>query len=64
MSYFLVERDIKGNIAFEIITGVEDIDLSQYNDVKTLWVCDTLAECDLITNEMKEMRDARSSQPS
>jgi hypothetical protein len=64
MSYYIVEHKYKGNYVMETIAGVEDIDASIYKDLLGIWVCDSEKECQVMEKELKEMRHARSSQPS
>ena len=64
MSNFIVEHKIKGAYVIETIMGVEDIDMSMYKDLLGVWVCDTMEETVIMENQIKEMRNARSSQPS
>ena len=64
MSHFIVEHRYKGNYVMETITGVEDLDTSSYKDILGIWVCDSFEELQIMEKELKEMRDARSSQPS
>lgn len=64
MSHYIVEHRIKGNYVMETISGVEDIDMSMYKDLIGVWVCDSIEETRTMEKELKEMRHARSSQPS
>lgn len=64
MSYFIVEHNYKGNYVMETIAGVEDIDTSFYKDLLGIWVCDSIEELQVMEKELREMRNARSSQPS
>lgn len=64
MSHFIVEHRYKGNYVMESITGVEDIDTSRYENLLGIWVCDSFEEMQIMEKELKEMRHARSSQPS
>jgi len=64
MSHYIVEHRIKGNYVMETISGVEDIDMSMYKDLIGVWVCDSIEETRIMEKELKEMRNARSSQPS
>lgn len=64
MSTFIVEHRIKGNYVMETIAGVEDIDMSIYKDLLGVWVCDSVEETRAMENELRRMRNARSSQPS
>jgi hypothetical protein len=48
----------------ETISGVEDIDTSLYKNILGIWVCDSEQECRIMEKELKEMRHARSSEPS
>ena len=63
MTTFIVEHEVKGHLMFDTISGVEDIDLSMFKDIKTLWVCDTKEEIEAVENELRR-KHARSSQPS
>lgn len=62
MSHYIVEHRIKGNYVMETISGVEDIDMSMYKDLIGVWVCDSIEETRVMEKELKEMRNARSSQ--
>ncbi len=64
MSYFIVEHRIKGNYVMETIAGVEDIDMGMYKDLLGVWVCDSMEETRAMEKELKEMRNARPSQPA
>jgi len=63
MTTFIVEHEVKGYPMFDTVTGVEDIDLTMFKDIKTLWVCDTPEEIEVIENELRR-KHARSGQPS
>jgi hypothetical protein len=64
MSYFIVEHRIKGNYVMETVAGVEDIDTSMYKDLLGIWVCDSIEEANIMEKELKELRNARPSQPA
>ena len=64
MSHFIVEHRYKGNYVMESISGVEDIDTSRYQNLLGIWVCDSFEELQIMEKELREMRHARSSQPS
>ena len=64
MSHFIVEHRYKGNYVMETITGVEDIDTSRYQNLLGIWVCDSFEELQIMEKELREIRHARSSQPS
>lgn len=62
MTTFIVEY-LKDNApAFDSVTGSEDIDLSMFNNVQTLWVCDTQEEILAVENELRRKHATRSSQ--
>lgn len=62
MSTFIVEHNYRGNYVLETIAGVEDIDTSIYKDLLGIWVCDSPEEVTAVENELKRIRNARSSQ--
>jgi hypothetical protein len=64
MTSYIVEHRVKGHYVMETITGVEDIDTSRFKDLLGIWVCDSPEELQVMETKLKEMRDARSSQPS
>ena len=64
MSHFIVEHNYKGNYVMETITGVEDIDTSRFKDLLGIWVCESAEELQVMEKELREMRHARSSEPS
>jgi len=61
MSTFVVEHKYKGNYVMETIAGVEDIDTSVYKDLLGIWVCESQEEVKAVENELKRLRNARSS---
>jgi hypothetical protein len=64
MSHYIVEHRVKGHYVMETIAGVEDIDTSRFKDLLGIWVCESQEELQVMEKELKEMRHARSSQPS
>lgn len=64
MSHFIVEHRYKGHYVMETLTGVEDIDTSRYENLLGIWVCDSFEELQIMEKEIREMRNARSSQSS
>jgi hypothetical protein len=60
---FIIEHLVKGYPMFDTIVGVEDIDLTMFKDIQTLWVCDLPEEVTAIENELRR-KHARSSQSS
>jgi hypothetical protein len=53
MSIFIVEHEVKGHTMFDTIRGVEDIDLSMFTPIKTLWVCDNEEEVAAVESELR-----------
>ena len=64
MSHFIVEHRFRGKYVMETLSGVEDIDVNAYKELLGIWVCDSMEETRVMENEIRKMRDARSSQPS
>lgn len=64
MSHFIVEHNYEGKYVMETICGVEDIDVSRFEDLLGVWVCDSMEELQTMENQIKELRDARSSKSS
>jgi hypothetical protein len=60
MTTFIVEHLHKGHLMFDTICGVEDIDLSMFKDIQTLWVCDKPEEIIAVETQLRE-KHARSS---
>lgn len=60
MSYFVVEHKYKGYPVIETITGVEDIDVSQYPELQTLWMCENQVEVQAVESELRR-KHGRSS---
>lgn len=63
MSIFIVEHEVKGHPMFDTVRGVEDIDLTMFSPIKTLWVCDNEAEVTAVENELRR-KHARPGQSS
>lgn len=61
---YIVEHRVNGHYVMDTITGVEDIDVDQFKSVIGIWVCETMEETRIMEKELKEMRHARSGQPS
>lgn len=53
MSYFVVEHKYKGRPVIETITGVEDIDMSQFPEFKTLFICKDAKEAGIVESELR-----------
>jgi hypothetical protein len=64
MTYFVVEHERNGPHCIDIVTGVEDIDTNYYQPLIGLWVCASEQEAHIMENELRKMRNERSSQPS
>jgi hypothetical protein len=64
MSHFIIEHRFRGKYVMETLSGVEDIDVDEYKELLGIWVCDSMEETRVMENEIRKMRDARSSQPS
>jgi hypothetical protein len=47
---------------FETITGVEDIDLTMFDKILTLWVCDNPEEVNAVESELRRKHARRSEQ--
>jgi len=62
MSHFVIERIYKGYPIIETLTGVEDIDTSQYPYIETLWVCETAEEVKAVESELRRKHERRSQQ--
>jgi hypothetical protein len=60
MSIFIVEHEVKGCTVFDIIRGMEDIDVSMFEPIKTLWVCDNEAEVTAVENELRRKHERPS----
>ena len=63
MSIFVVEHEVKGQSLFDTIRGVEDIDISMFEPIKTLWVCDNETEVLAVEEELRK-KHARFSKSS
>lgn len=64
MTNFIVEHRLNGHYIMETIRGVEDIDVSRFKELLGIWVCNSTEETNVMENKLKEMRHARSGQPS
>lgn len=62
MTTFIVEHLHNGHAMFDTIQGVEDIDLSMFKDIQTLWVCDLPEEIMAIENELRRKHARHSEQ--
>jgi hypothetical protein len=60
MSYFVVEHKYKGHPVIETIAGVEDIDVSQYAELQTLWMCENEIEVKAVESELRRKHDRLS----
>ena len=45
---------------FDTIQGVEDIDMTMFKDIQTLWVCDTPEEITAVENELRRKHERSS----
>ena len=64
MSHFIVEHNYRGSYVMETICGVEDSDNGMSKDLLGVWVCESQEELQVMENELRRMRHARSSEPS
>ena len=64
MTSYIVEHRVKGHYVMETLAGVEDIDTSIYKDLLGIWVCESPEELQVMEKQLKELRHARSSEPS
>ena len=62
MTTFIVEHVVKGFPMFDTVQGVEDIDLTMFKDIQTLWVCDTPEEIQAVENELRRKHARHSEQ--
>ena len=62
MTSYIVEHRYKGNYVMETISGVEDLDISMYKDLLGVWVCESQEELQVMEKQIREMRNARSSE--
>jgi hypothetical protein len=53
MSIFIVEHESKGFPVFDTVRGVEDIDISMFEPITTLWVCDNETEVEAVESELR-----------
>jgi hypothetical protein len=60
MSTFVVEHEYKGYPMFETISGVEDIDISMFDKILTLWVCENKEEVEAVEKELRRKHARRS----
>lgn len=60
MSYFVVEHKYNGYPVIETIAGVEDIDMSRYPELQTLWRCKNEIEVQAVESELRR-KHGRSS---
>jgi len=60
MSIFIVEHESKGYPVVDTVRGVEDIDISMFTPIKTLWVCDNEEEVRAVENELRRKRERSS----
>lgn len=63
MSIFIVEHGDQNHFRFDTVRGVEDVDLSMFSPIKTLWVCDNETEVQAVENELRRKHE-RSGKPS
>ena len=64
MTSYIIEHKYKGHYVMETISGVEDIDTTAYKDILGIWVCESPEELQVMEKQLKEMRNARSGEPS
>jgi hypothetical protein len=59
MTTFIVEHLVKNIPMFDTIQGVEDIDLTMFKNIQTLWVCDTKEEIEAVETELRRKHAGR-----
>lgn len=60
MSHFVVEHYYKDYQVIETLCGIEDIDMTQFPKLKTLWVCETMEEVTAVENELRRKHERSS----
>jgi hypothetical protein len=61
MSTFVIEHEYKGYPVIEMLTGVEDIDVSMYKKILSLWVCETPEEISAVEAELRRRRETKNA---
>jgi hypothetical protein len=56
MSHFIIEHKRGGGYTMETVTGVEDVDINQYQPLIGVWVCETDEEVKAMQTELRRMR--------
>mgnify|MGYP003339894998 CR=1 FL=1 len=58
MTIFIVEHrpEEQATRHIEIVSGVEDLDTSQYKDIMGIWVCDSSEEANAVISELYNLR--------
>lgn len=64
MTYIVVEYKDQGVYKQTVVPGDTKIEHGDYNHLLGVWHCISREECHVMQEQLREMRYARSSQPS
>lgn len=64
MTYIVVEYRDAGTYKQTVVPGDTKIEHGDYNNLLGVWHCVSQEECHVMQEQLREMRHARSSQPS
>lgn len=53
---FVVEHERDGVWQIEVVSGVEDLDTSQYQPIKKIFLCENSEESAAVVRELHDMR--------
>ena len=64
MTYMVVEYRDSGTYKQKVLPDTDKIENGDYDNLLGIWHCQSLEECHVMQEQLREMRHARSSQPS
>lgn len=56
---FVVEHEKDGVMMVDVVTGVEDLDTSQYQPVNKIFLCENTLEAQAVLDEIKHERSSK-----
>jgi hypothetical protein len=56
---FVVEHEKDGVMMVDVVTGVEDLDTSQYQPVNKIFLCENTLEAQTVLDEIKHERSSK-----
>jgi hypothetical protein len=59
MTTFIVEHKVNNKYRIELVPGVENLDVDEFDHVQGIWVCDSFQEATVTIDELLKLRNIK-----